>query len=102
MMCAERDPLECHRTILVARELVRRGVDVTHILADGSVEKHSESIERLLSALGISADDMFRSEDEVVAEAYATQANRIAYDRSSHKTVTDANDEEFADSGKVL
>jgi len=28
LMCAEKDPLNCHRTILVARELVDCGIDV--------------------------------------------------------------------------
>src|ERR1700730_5850781 len=31
MMCAEREPLDCHRTILVARELERARVPVFHI-----------------------------------------------------------------------
>jgi len=43
IMCAEREPLECHRTILVARELVREGIGVTHILGDGSLEPHDRA-----------------------------------------------------------
>lgn len=38
LMCAEKEPLECHRTLLVARELQRKGVEVAHILADGRIE----------------------------------------------------------------
>lgn len=101
MMCAERDPLECHRTILVARELVKRGIKVTHILADGSLEKHTESIDRLLSDLGLSTDDMFRSPDDVIDDAYAKQADKIAYDRRSHRR-TDIQDGEQVDAGKTL
>ena len=101
MMCAEKDPLQCHRTILVARELVRRGIHVTHILADGSLEKQKESVERLLSELGLSTDDMFRSENDVIDEAYAKQSDRIAYDRSSHQDRADAQDEEQAGARKV-
>ena len=37
LMCAEKDPLECHRTILVSRELNKEGLAVEHILADGHV-----------------------------------------------------------------
>ena len=29
IMCAEREPLDCHRTILVSRELVRAGVAIS-------------------------------------------------------------------------
>ncbi len=47
-MCAEREPLDCHRTILVARHLKSPGLAIRHILADGSVEEH-ESVERRLA-----------------------------------------------------
>ena len=33
LMCAEKEPLECHRAILVARHLVARGFDIQHITA---------------------------------------------------------------------
>ncbi len=46
-MCAEREPLDCHRTILVARHLRGPGVILRHILADGSLEEH-EAVERRL------------------------------------------------------
>lgn len=36
IMCAERDPLHCHRRALVAPALLVRGVEVEHILADGT------------------------------------------------------------------
>ncbi|MBN1970365.1 MAG: DUF488 domain-containing protein, partial [Candidatus Delongbacteria bacterium] len=40
LMCAEAEPLNCHRTILVCRELkkIRSDLQITHILADGSTE----------------------------------------------------------------
>jgi uncharacterized protein (DUF488 family) len=40
LMCAEREPLECHRFLLVSPHLLERGVAVRHILADGAVETH--------------------------------------------------------------
>ena len=33
LMCAEKDPINCHRTILIARNLDKQGFDVKHILA---------------------------------------------------------------------
>lgn len=86
LMCAEKDPLDCHRTILVARELVKRGYLVTHILDNGTCEPHGESIKRLVKALGMTLDDMFRSEQEVYDDAYARQAGRIAYEQSERRT----------------
>ncbi|MBA3024614.1 MAG: DUF488 domain-containing protein [Gammaproteobacteria bacterium] len=82
LMCAEKDPLDCHRTILVARELVKQGVTINHILEDGSLESHTESIARLVTSLGMSLDDMFISRDEIIEQAYSRQANRVAYDQS--------------------
>jgi uncharacterized protein (DUF488 family) len=79
LMCAEKEPLECHRTILVARELAAQGIKVKHILADGSMEDQEYTIERLVQRLRVPGSDMFRSQQEVVAEAYARQGNEIAY-----------------------
>lgn len=48
LMCAEKDPIECHRTILVARNLDLNGFEVNHILEDGSVINQKEINQRLL------------------------------------------------------
>lgn len=37
IMCAERDPLQCHRTHLVTPALLKNGATVVHILADGAL-----------------------------------------------------------------
>ena len=39
LMCAEREPLDCHRCLLVARALAARGFTIGHILYDGTVER---------------------------------------------------------------
>ena len=54
LMCAEREPLECHRTLLVAPALVARGVSVGHILGDGRLETHAGAMDRLLAMQGMS------------------------------------------------
>lgn len=86
LMCAEKDPLDCHRTILVARELAKYGMQVRHILEDGSVETHSQAMSRLVARLGISSADMFRSDEATFEEAYNRQADRIAFSRKSLKS----------------
>jgi uncharacterized protein (DUF488 family) len=50
LMCAEKEPLDCHRTLLVARHL--RDLRIRHILADGSIEEHAETEGRLLALAG--------------------------------------------------
>jgi uncharacterized protein (DUF488 family) len=83
LMCAEREPLECHRTILVSRELVREGIEVTHILADGSLEEHGHAIERLVESLELPGTDLFTSPEGMVERAYEMQGERIAYVRKA-------------------
>jgi uncharacterized protein (DUF488 family) len=79
LMCAEREPLECHRTILVSRELVREGVAVTHILGDGSLETHEQAMQRLAASLKLTDTDLFSDPADRVEQAYNLQAARIAY-----------------------
>jgi uncharacterized protein (DUF488 family) len=85
LMCAEREPLDCHRTILVSRELEKAGVPVTHILQDGSLEPHRHALERLAADLKIVGTDLFRSPDELLEQAYEKQGARIAYAKSPKK-----------------
>lgn len=79
LLCAEKDPLACHRTILVSRHLVARGVRVAHILEDGRLEHHHEALQRLLTEVGMTERDFFRSGDELIMEAYALRGQDIAY-----------------------
>ena len=87
LMCAEKEPLDCHRTILVARQLALRGIEVRHILADGSIETQAEVLDRLMTALRLQKDqqDFFRSPDDIVDNAYRIQESRIAYERDDAK-----------------
>jgi uncharacterized protein (DUF488 family) len=79
LMCAEKEPLECHRTVLVARALADRGITIEHILANGEIELHNVSLERLLDVVGLPNRDLFRTRQEMIAEALLLQEERIAY-----------------------
>ncbi len=79
IMCAEKDPLDCHRTILISRCLDSIGINVEHILADGRLENHRQTIARLLRQLDLQDSDLFRSHDDMIADAYRIQGERIAY-----------------------
>ena len=50
LMCAEKEPLNCHRTLLLAPELAARGLEVVHIHADGMLESHEHACTRLSAA----------------------------------------------------
>jgi len=79
LMCAEKEPLECHRTLLVARALVERGVAVEHILADGSLESHDGALTKLLKLVGLPEQDLFRGRQQLINEGMARQEERIAF-----------------------
>jgi uncharacterized protein (DUF488 family) len=80
LMCAEKEPLECHRTILVARRLAEQGLGIRHILADGTVEEHDRTLDRLFKSLRIEKD-LLTPQSDLVEEAYHRQGERIAYRR---------------------
>lgn len=87
LMCAEKDPLTCHRTILVCRHLVERGINASHILESGQTESHEEAISRLLQELGMTGNDLFKSRSELIADAYFRRGQSIAYSASPSATM---------------
>jgi uncharacterized protein (DUF488 family) len=79
LMCAEREPLDCHRCLLVARSLAERGLTIGHILHDGAVEPHAATEQRLLALIGASDDLFVTGQDERLAAAYRRRARAVAY-----------------------
>ena len=85
LLCAEADPLMCHRTILVCRELkaLRPDLKINHILGDGSLESHEEAERRLIRLYRLQPE-LFgerTSMSGLLERAYDMQAERIAYKR---------------------
>lgn len=72
LMCAEKEPLDCHRTVLVSRRLAERGLPVEHLLADGRSERHATVEERLLAESKEGLPDLFTT-----AEDRSTRLDRI-------------------------
>ena len=79
MMCSEHDPLDCHRCLLVARQLVERGLTVGHIMPRGEISSHEQMEERMLKLEGLSADDFFVQRPERLANAYRQRNMKVAY-----------------------
>jgi len=79
LMCAEKEPLDCHRTLLVARALDKWGVDIAHIHPDGALEPHAGAMDRLLDILNLPREDLFRTRDELIDAAIARQVERVAH-----------------------
>ena len=91
-MCAEKDPITCHRAILVCQHLVPFNLEIAHIHSDGELEYHEDLEERLLQThnLGDKKENgqlsLFTLETETetprserLRQAYRIQGDRIAY-----------------------
>jgi len=77
LMCAEREPLDCHRVLLVARRLAGRGLAIRHILADGTLEGHAATEDRLLALAGPGDAGLFAPDRAArLAAAYRLRAAR--------------------------
>jgi len=79
LMCAEKDPLMCHRMLLICRHLRCENIRIRHILEDGSLEDNRDTEQRLMKLLKIDPADLFSSEEEQILRAYDTQANKVAF-----------------------
>jgi uncharacterized protein (DUF488 family) len=99
LMCAEKDPLTCHRAILVCKNLKEYDLDIQHIKSNGDLESHGELEDRMLVKHGfkqfvkqtelsqLSLFDALSPVQEVeeldredcLMEAYKKQGNEIAY-----------------------
>jgi uncharacterized protein (DUF488 family) len=79
LLWSEKDPLDCHRGLLVSRALENSGVRVAHILADGVIVTHTRLEERLLTMTGKGQDELFVSRNDRLAAAYWERGRRIAF-----------------------
>jgi hypothetical protein len=76
-MCAEKEPLECHRTILVSRALAEGGHGFPHP-SDGTAESHEQVLKRLFALHGKNERDLFLTPEEMLSAVYRLQEEKIA------------------------
>ena len=98
LMCAEQDPITCHRAILVCQHLRDTDLTINHILKNGDLETHHDLEERLLDVHGLKPPEkpqqvqlsLFEdlldtkqvsqySKEDALKQAYQQQGDRIAY-----------------------
>ena len=79
IMCAEKDPLDCHRMLLVCRHLRNQPVEIRHILADGSLEAHEDTEKRLIKRAGLDQPELFPPPGDVIERAYDLQSEAIVF-----------------------
>lgn len=79
LMCSEQDPVDCHRCLLVGRALAGRGVQVSHIQANGAIVTQDEVEGRLLELSGRGGDDLFAPREDRLAAAYRDRTRKVAF-----------------------
>ena len=83
LLCAEEDPLECHRFPMICPEFVRMGIRPLHIRKGSKTESQEDAENRLLSTdgfAGAATDTLFpQSRTDALEEAYDLQAGKFAY-----------------------
>ena len=88
LMCTEKDPFDCHRTIMVSRGFELEGIEVQHIHEDGQLESQEEINDRLIHNLekknkvDIYQPSFFepqKSYEEWLVEAYRLKNKEIGY-----------------------
>jgi uncharacterized protein (DUF488 family) len=83
LMCAEEDPLECHRFLMICPELVASGVKPLHIRKGSRLETQESAETRLLESNGfgdVAAHTLFpEARAEALVKAYDLQAEKFAF-----------------------
>jgi uncharacterized protein (DUF488 family) len=83
LVCAEREPLDCHRCLLVTRYLAERGLTIGHILHDGTIEPHAATERRLLALYDDDCDLFEAGQASRLAAAYRRRAKAVAFRQKS-------------------
>ncbi len=83
VMCAEEDPLECHRFLMVCPELIRLGIVPQHIRKGSRIESQEAAENRLLADTGfegVAANTLFPEvRTEALEDAYRLQAEKFGF-----------------------
>ncbi len=79
LMCSEKEPIDCHRTILVSRALYNCGIEISHIVSKDLVISHQDIENQLLVKYKLNEPDFFFSEQDRLLQAYKKQEYRICF-----------------------
>jgi uncharacterized protein (DUF488 family) len=83
LLCAEEDPITCHRFLMICPELIALGVEPHHIRKDGILESQKAAEDRLLLSQQFGAvvgASLFSDErDAALENAYIAQAEKCAF-----------------------
>jgi uncharacterized protein (DUF488 family) len=90
LLCAEQDPITCHRMVLVCRALADEPIEIAHIRESGRLESQDEAEERLLAEHDLAEERFFEPRAVRLAEAYRRQGAAIAWTDAERARSADA------------
>jgi len=84
LMCAEKNPIDCHRAIMVSRAFSDKGYRVLHILPHGKILTQDDFNQELLdkyypSRFQLSLIDSSKSDADLLKQAYRYRNADIGY-----------------------
>lgn len=84
IMCAEKDPIECHRNVLVAHHARTHFAEILHIREDGRLESQESVDRRIFGLYRVDPTDMFRPHGEMLDDVYRRRGEEIAFEEAPH------------------
>lgn len=81
LMCAEKDPATCHRTILVANAFRNfyPEINIFHIHSSSKIEPQEKLDRRIMAMYDLEQEHFFKNFEERLKEAYSLREKAIAY-----------------------
>ena len=93
LMCTEKDPIDCHRTILIAPKFYGKGYEVKNILENGGIQTQEDIENRLLdiyfpNRMQVTIFEVLgdkKSDSQLIKEAYKLRNRDIGYNIEKEK-----------------
>ncbi|OON94398.1 MAG: hypothetical protein ATN32_08270, partial [Candidatus Epulonipiscium fishelsonii] len=82
ILCAEVDPLTCHRSIMVGQGFKQQGINIAHILKNQELEYQSELENRLINCYIKNSNQLsflYTSKETMLEEAYNRKNKEIGF-----------------------
>lgn len=83
LMCSEKDPATCHRSIMITRVFHENGIKVTHLLATGGCESQTDIEQQLLNKYFPNREQLSLfgnlGQEDLVGIAYQKRNAEIGY-----------------------
>lgn len=96
LMCSEKDPLDCHRFVLISKALAKKGVSIDHIVFEGTKDPQGKPVGTLVSNNDLEKKlrEIYKSHNDIDNEMLYRRRNKeVAFNINgkTNKTQTDVN-----------